>query len=315
MVDFLFRRYLAPLMRVHEIYERHCSELELELIAGACGLKRNIALPDIDRPGLGLVGYLKGFARRGILIFGKSEIEYLKPLPSEKRRLALKKVCTKTTPFALIAHSLRPFHEMVQLCEEQKIPLLRSRLTTIHLMNRLSTLLSEEFSPSLSCHASLVEIFGMGVLIQGDASIGKSEAALGLIERGHRLISDDIVKIRKREGKYLEGFGVDITRHQMEVKGIGIVNIAKLYGAAGVREKKSLDIVVKLEVWNDSHIYNPSVLKENTISFLGVEVPFHILQVKPGRNVVLLLETIALNHKLKVLTALERKGRSWENNI
>jgi len=173
------------------------------------------------------------------------------------------------------------------------------KMTTVELMRRLTHLLVDVFAPNMSCHGSLVEVFGVGVLIQGDSAVGKSEAALGLIERGHRLISDDIVKVKKREGEYLEGFGVDLSHQHMEVRGIGVINVANLYGAVCVREKKSLDIVVKLEVWDDSRFYDCVGVEERTIDILGVEIPFHVLPVKPGRDVVLLLETISLNHRLK----------------
>lgn len=301
-------------MIVDELHKKHAEELGLKLIAGMEGLTRTIRIPEIERPGLSLTGYLKGFVSKRILIFGKVELEYLKTLSPQRRRNVLKNILTPQTPLIIIAQSLRPPQEMIQKCEEHKIPLLRSHLPIVHLMNRLLTLLTDEFALSASCHGSLVEIFGIGVLIQGDAAVGKSESALGLIERGHRLISDDVVKIKKRDG-YLEGYGFDTSRHQMEVKGVGIVNIARLYGTVAVREKKSLDIVVKLEVWDDSHFYDQNGSKEKTTALLGVEVPFHLLPVKPGRNVVLLLETIALNHRLKILSAIERKGRSWESNI
>ncbi len=136
-------------------------------------------------------------------------------------------------------------------------------------------------------------------IIQGDSAVGKSEAALGLIERGHRLISDDIVKVKKREGSHLEGSGAELTRHHMEIRGIGIINVANLYGAVCVRDYKSIDIVVKLESWDDQNFYDRVGLDEKYCDILGVKLPFHILPVKPGRDVVLLLETIALNHRLK----------------
>jgi len=142
-------------------------------------------------------------------------------------------------------------------------------------------------------------VFGVGVLIQGDSSVGKSEAALGLIERGHRLISDDIVRVRKSEGSYLEGRGAELTRHHMEIRGIGIINVAHLYGAVCVRDSKSIDLVVKLEIWDDDTFYDRVGIDENFCEMLGVKVPHHILPVRPGRDVVLLLETIALTHRLK----------------
>jgi HPr kinase/phosphorylase len=142
-------------------------------------------------------------------------------------------------------------------------------------------------------------VFGVGVLIQGDSAVGKSEAALGLIERGHRLISDDVVKVKKKEGAYLEGSGAVLTRHHMEIRGIGIINVANLYGAVCVRNQKSIDIVVRLEVWHDDHFYDRVGLDEKFTTLLDVQLPYLILPVKPGRDVVLLLETIALNHRLK----------------
>jgi HPr kinase/phosphorylase len=167
------------------------------------------------------------------------------------------------------------------------------------LLSRLTNLLTEEFAPRMSCHGTLVEVFGMGLLLKGDSAVGKSEAALGLLERGHRLISDDVVRVIKREGKYLEGFGAELTRHHMEIRGIGIINVANLYGAVCVRDQKSIDIVVKMEVWDDAHFYDRIGLEEKFIDILGVNLPYLVLPVKPGRDIVMLLETIALNHRLK----------------
>jgi HPr kinase/phosphorylase len=284
-------------LKVKELYEKHSEELGLKLIAGEAGMRRLIHLPEIERPGLSLTGYMKGFDQKRILIFGKGETDYLKALPVQKRLATLGMILTPRTPLIISAHSLRPIPEMMQQCEEQEIPLLKSHYPSMHLMSRLLILLSDELAPSLSCHGSLVEIFGIGVLIQGEAAVGKSEAALGLIKRGHRLIADDIVKIKRREGGYLEGFGIGMSRHHMEIKGLGIINIAQHYGAMGVQEKKSLDIVVKLEVWDDSYSFDREGVKQNRVSILGVDIPFHTLLVKPGRDVVLLLETIALNHR------------------
>jgi HPr kinase/phosphorylase len=142
-------------------------------------------------------------------------------------------------------------------------------------------------------------VFGVGVLIQGDSAVGKSEAALGLIEKGHRLISDDIVRVKKKEGSYLEGSGALLTRHHMEIRGIGIINVANLYGAVCVRNQKNIDLVVRLEVWQDDYFYDRVGLDEKYTTILNVQLPFHVLPLKPGRDVVLLFETIALNHRLK----------------
>lgn len=284
---------------VEDLYKRHRERLGLELVAGKAGMHRRIKSPEAHRPGLSLSGYLKGYAGKRILIFGKVEIEYLRDLEPDTRVQRLEAILCSSTPAVILARRYRPLKEIVVLCEKKQIPLLRTNMTTMNLLSKLTLLLAEEFSPSMNCHGTLVEVFGVGVLIQGDSSVGKSEAALGLIERGHRLITDDIVKVRKREGGHLEGFGAELTRHHMEIRGIGIINVAHLYGAVCVRDHKSIDIVVKLEAWDDHNFYDRVGIDEKHCDILSVKLPYHILPVKPGRDVVLLLETIALNHRLK----------------
>ena len=286
---------------VDELYNQHKARLGLELIAGHKGMKRAIKVPEAHRPGLSLSGYLKGHVKKRMLVFGKVEIEYLRDLEESLRVERLEALLADPTPAVIVARRYRPPKQLIEICERQDIPLFRSTMVTMNLLSKLTVLLTEEFAPSINCHGTLVEVFGVGVLIQGDSSVGKSEAALGLIERGHRLISDDIVKVRKRESSYLEGFGAELTRHHMEIRGIGIINVAHLYGAVCVRDFKSIDLGVKLEEWDDDTFYDRVGLDENHTDILGVKLPFHTLPVKPGRDVVLLLETIALNHRLKAM--------------
>lgn len=285
---------------VKDLYERHAKKLGLEVTAGKAGMNRRIKVPEVQRPGLSLCGYLKSHAVKRILIFGKLEIEYLRDLDPEVRVTRLAAILTERTPAIIITRRYRPPKELRALAERESIPLLRTNLTTMNLLGKLTLLLTEDFAPSTSCHGTLVEVFGVGVLIQGDSAVGKSESALGLIERGHRLISDDIVRVKKKEGSYLEGSsGAAISRYHMEIRGIGIINVAHLYGAVCVRNEKSIDIVVRLEVWQDDYFYDRLGIEENYTTLLGIKLPFHVLPVKPGRDVVLLLETIALNHRLK----------------
>lgn len=286
---------------VEDLYSRYADLLGLQLLAGKAGLRRPIKVPEAHRPGLSLSGYLKSHAKKRILVFGKVEIEYLRDLDSATRVQRLKDILGPLTPAAIIARGYRPPKELWQLCEQNGIPLFVAAMTTMNLLSKLMHLLTEEFAPTMNCHGTLVEVFGVGVLIQGDSSVGKSEAALGLIEHGHRLISDDIVKVRKCEGNYLEGSGAELTRHHMEIRGIGIINVAHLYGMVCVRDNKSIDLVVKLEQWDDDCFYDRVGLDEKYCDMLGVKVPYHILPVKPGRDVVLLLETIALNYRLKAM--------------
>lgn len=292
---------LIIMYSVQDLYKQHKEKLGLELVAGKEGTQKRILVPEAHRPGLSLSGYLKSHAGKRILIFGKVEIEFLRHLEPNLRIQRLEAILLAQTPAVIVARRYRPPKELVSLCEKKTIPLFRASMSTMNLLSKLTLLLNEEFAPSMSCHGTLVEVFGVGVLIQGDSSVGKSEAALGLLERGHRLISDDIVKVKKREGNYIEGSGAELTRHHMEIRGIGIINVANLYGAVCVRDNKSVDIVVKLEAWDDQKFYDRVGLDEKFCNILGVQLPYHILPVKPGRDVVLLLETIALNHRLKCM--------------
>ncbi len=284
---------------VQHFYEQHGKSLGLELIAGMGGLNRRINRAEVQRPGLSLAGYMKGYVANRILVIGKQEIEYLKDL-GDRAEERLQAILSPLTPAVILAR-IRPPKEIVILCEKRKIPLFRSTLPTTDILSRITVLLIEEFSPSVTLHGTLVEVFGVGVLIQGESSVGKSEAALGLIERGHRLISDDVVRVKKKENSYLIGSGPELTRHLMEIRGIGIINVAHLYGAVCVRHDKGIDLVVKLEEWDDQHFYDRVGLDEKFIDILEISIPYHVLPVKPGRDVVLLLETTALNHRLKVM--------------
>lgn len=284
---------------VQDLIDKYGKQLGLQLIAGKKGTKRRIKIPEVHRPGLALSGYMKNYASQRILIFGNVEALYLKDLSKEIRMKRLRDILHSQTPAVVVAGRFQPVKELILFCEQDEIPLFKASMPTMNLLSRLTLLLNEEFSPTMTCHGTLVEAFGVGVLIQGDSSVGKSEAALGLIERGHRLISDDVVKIRLREGASLEGSGPELTRHLMEIRGIGIINVAHLYGAVCVRDYKTVELIVKLEEWDDRRFYDRIGLDEKYCDILGINVPYHVLPVKPGRDVVLLIETIVLNHRLK----------------
>lgn len=284
---------------VQDFFDKYKECLQLKLICGKKGMKRLIKLFEAQRPGLSLSGYLKNYVSQRLLIFGTTECTYLKELNKKLLFTRLLGVLTDQIPAVIVAGKNPPVKELMQICEEKEIPLFSSSMSTMHLLNKLSVLSTEECSPTMTCHGTLVEAFGVGVLIQGDSSVGKSEAALGLIEKGHRLISDDIVQVRLREAAYLEGSGPELTRHMMEIRGIGLINVAHLYGAVCVRDEKTLDLIVKLEEWDDNRFYDRIGLDEKFCDILGIKVPYHLLPVKPGRDVVLLIETIVLNHRLK----------------
>ena len=286
-------------LSVADLIDRYGKELSLEILAGKKGLDRKIPIPETQRPGLALSGYLKGQADHRLLVMGKAEIGFLREIDSVTRKKRLEGILSKNVPAVIITRSYAAPEELIELCEKLHIPLMSTEQQTMAMLNKLTVILSEEFTEKISCHGTLVEAFGIGVLIQGDSSIGKSEAALGLIERGHRLISDDVVKIRKRESGYLEGTGPELTRHLIEIRGIGIINVAHLFGAVCISESRRIDMIIRLEEWDDSHFYDRVGLEDNYTELLGMNVPSYVLPVKPGRDVVLLIETTVLNHRLK----------------
>lgn len=301
------------MLSVEEFYKKYGEVLGLELAAGKSGMRRRkIRVPEVHRAGLTLTGYLKNFSQKRVLALGKVEVEYLKTLSPSVRKERLAAILKKQVPAVILTRRFRPMKELFELCNERNLPLFRSSLSSMNLINQMAVILTEEFSPIASKHGTFVEVFDIGVLIEGDSSIGKSETALGLIERGHRLITDDIVRIKRTKGNTLEGRGVELTRHHMEIRGIGIINVANLYGAFCVRDKKRIDLIVKLEEWNNHTFYDRVGTDDKTCEILGVNVPYNVLPVKPGRDVVLLIEAIALNYRLKKMgyhSAKELKAR------
>lgn len=287
------------MFKIRDLFQQAKNSLGLSLITGEKGLSRHISKAEVHRPGLSLTGYLKGFVFSRLLVFGKSEMDFLRGLSSSLQKKRLQGILAASTPAVILASNARSSKELKEACTTFQVPLFQANKSATELISKLSYILMEAFCPKETFHGTLVEVFGVGILIQGESSVGKSEAALGLIERGHRLISDDVVRVKKKEDSHLMGSGPELTRHLMEIRGIGIINVAHLYGAVCVRSEKSLNLIVKLEVWDSAHFYDRVGLDEKFIDVLGVSIPYHVLPVKPGRDVVLLLETIALNYRLK----------------
>lgn len=286
-----------PNVKVIDFISRHREHLFLKLLTPDLCLDRPIECAQVQRPGLSLAGFLKKFVSNRIIVFGDSEALYLEELSLSLQKKRLEAILTEETPVAVTAYS--PSESLIATCVGKGIPLFQTKLKTVEFLSRANYRLAGDFSPVTTCHGTFIEAFGVGVLIQGDSSIGKSEAALGLLERGHRLISDDVVRLKLGEDGVIEGFGPELNKHIMEIRGIGIINVAHLFGAVCVRESKSLDLIVKLEEWDDQAFYDRIGLEEKFAKRLGVNIPYHILPVKPGRDVVLLIEAIVLNHRLK----------------
>lgn len=275
--------------------------LDLTCSSGRAGLGRMIRVPEINRPGLELSGFYDNFAYQRIQIFGRGETAYLLKLQTEDRRDSLTKLFTCEIPCCVFTHNLSPSEDFLTLAENAGCPVLRSELPSSEFTSRVIRVLSNIFAPKESRHGVLLEVSGIGVLIQGESGVGKSEAALALIERGHRLVADDVVEIRRVGGNLLIGKGAKLTSHHMEIRGLGIINITHLFGVGAIRDKKQIQLVIILEDWQAGKNYDRIGEEEKRLDILGVQVPSVLVPVKPGRNIPVIIETAAMNERLKKL--------------
>jgi HPr kinase/phosphorylase len=286
---------------VRRFYENLKDRLRLTLAAGEKGLKRRILVSALNRPGLALSGHLKHFALHRGQVLGKVEIMYLRDLPSAERRSVLKRLFGQRIPFCVIARNYAPPAELLEEADRLGIPVFRSPLLTIRLMNVCAIYLEDTLAPHTSIIANLVEVYGVGVLILGKSGVGKSECTLSLVERGHRLVSDDMVHVRLVDGENLLGEGSELTRFHMEIRGLGIINVGTLFGAGCVRQHKRIDLAVCLEQWDPEKEYERLGLDEGRYTVLGVTIPHILVPVRPGRDLALLIEVAALNHRIKMM--------------
>ena len=254
---------------------------------------------EIDRPALQLAGYFEHFACERVQIIGYVEYSYLKSLDLEVKRKNYELFMSSRIPCVIYASRTEPDEMMIELARKYKKPLLSSERATSSLMAETIRWLNVELAPCISIHGVLVDVYGEGVLIMGESGIGKSEAALELIKRGHRLVSDDVVEIRKVSDETLVGTAPDITRHFIELRGIGIVDVKTLYGVQSVRETQNIDLVITLEDWDKEKKYDRLGMEEEYTEFLGNKVVCHQLPIRPGRNLAIIVETAAINYRQK----------------
>lgn len=273
--------------------------LDLQIVAGQGGLERRIAMPRIQKPGLALTGWDEQLHDERMLVLGGTEIEYLSSADAERRALAIATVLASRPAAIVISRGLAPPVELVAACNEADVALFVSGLVTSELIVRATSWLQDQMAPQTSIHGVLLDVLGIGILLLGKSGIGKSETALDLVVRGHRLVADDIVHIRQKAG-FVFGSGSGIIRHHMEIRGLGIINIKDLFGIAAVRETKKLELVVELVEWHASEEYDRLGLDEQMYRILDIVVPQVRLPVRPGRNIATIIEVAARNQLLKL---------------
>lgn len=273
--------------------------LDLELLAGQSGLDRRITIPHTQKTGLALSGF-DGYLRGGrVLVFGESEVRYLESLPAAERTRVLQRVLARDLPCILITDGFTPAPEILQEAERAGVPLLRTRAATPEAMARLSSLLDTYLAARGIVHGVLMDILGLGVLVVGESGIGKSECALDLVVRGHRLVADDAVELRCRAQSFIIGTCPEATRHHMEIRGLGLINVQDLFGVASTRTSKRVELVVQLERWEPGREYDRLGVDDAFYEALGVRIPTIRMPVAPGRNVAILVEVAARNQLLR----------------
>ena len=254
---------------------------------------------DVNRPGLQLMGFYEYFNPERIQIIGKMEFAYLSTIDEKTRRERLQLLFAQRIPALIITRELPYFAEMLELAKEYEVPLLRSKESTSNFMSGLIAYLNLTLAPRITRHGVLIEIYGEGVFITGESGVGKSETAIELVKRGHRLVADDAVEIRKVSNISLVGSSPDNIRHFLELRGIGIINARRLFGIGAVKMTEKIDLVIELEQWNSEKVYDRMGVDTEYVSLLGVKIPSLTIPVRPGRNLAVILEVAAMNNRQK----------------
>ena len=302
---------LSPLT-VGEWYTRHSESLQLRLLGPAVGFERVIREPTINRPGLALSGFFAYFAVKRIQVLGSAELSYLKSLSKEEIRTRSRDLFSRSIPCLVISRAAKPPPALLEEAAAAGVAVFRTPMITMRFINSATILLESDFAPVISEYGSMVDILGIGVLIRGSSGIGKSECVLGLIERGYSLVSDDMTRLRALEGRDLIGSAPELTRHHMEVRGIGIINVASIFGISSTRLEKRLDLVVTLKDWQELEEVDRIGLEQEFYDILGILVPHVTIPVRTGRDLARLIEVAALDQKLKAMgqnSALEFNER------
>lgn len=287
-------------LTVKKLFDDNRVKFQLELADGARGLDRIIIEKDIHRPGLALAGFVELFTYHRVQVLGNTETLYLNKLDAEAKKKALERVFQFDIPCFIITNNNLLPENMYSLADEKGIPLFRTPLSTTDLTHLLIDYLDDFFAPQITVHGSLVDVYGTGMLFTGRSGIGKSEIALDLVERGHRLVSDDVVVLTRKSEGVLIGTGTELLKHLMEIRGVGIIDIRRMFGIRAIRLQKRVEMEVELVEWDRNQAYERLGLEEEKKEYLGIEIAYMKLPIFPGKNITVIAESLALNLHLKV---------------
>lgn len=275
------------------------NKFQMEVICGHEGLKRLITVADLCRPGLEMAGYFDYHPADRIQILGRTELTFFEALPPEQRNDRMRQLCLEETPCIVLTRGLDAPIELLQASSETGIAVLRSHTPTTTLASQITDFLESKLAPSTTIHGVLVDVYGIGILISGSSGIGKSETALELVKRGHRLIADDAVEIRQTAENVLIGNPPELIKHLLEIRGVGIINVMTLFGAGAVRSNMKINVVIKLETWQQDKQYDRLGLDEEMTRIIETDIPLVTIPVRPGRNLAVIIEVAAMNYRLK----------------
>jgi HPr kinase/phosphorylase len=285
---------------VESFYTKHAGTLQLKLIAGAGGLNRIIRESTVNRPGLALTGFTKYFATKRVQVFGNAEWYYLRSLTREARASRYENFFGYAIPCAVFSRDLNPDKQFLQAAEKADIPVFQTSLITMKFINTATIAMDTMFAPHGTELGSMVDILGVGVIIKGESGIGKSESVLALVERGYSLVSDDVTLVTLVDGRKIIGTSKELTRNLMEVRGIGIVDVASMFGVKSIRREKRVDLVVSLKTWEEASDVDRLGMEQAYTKILGIDIPHMMIPVRPGRDLARLIEVAAFHTKLRM---------------
>jgi len=309
-------------MRKKQIFVRDLVEytgkidLQLLLVAGNNGLDKEISVGEINRPGLSLAGFFEFFAYDRIQVFGLGETAFMKNLDRKRRNEIYQEYFSYDVLCCVFTHNEYPDEVFIEFAQKNSVPVFVTKHQTTRFISLLTHVIENSFAPFASIHGTLVDVFGLGVLLIGKSGVGKSECALELVERGQRLVADDVVEVTRVDESLVMGNGSEVIRHHMEIRGLGIINVKDIFGISSVRNRKRIELVAMLEEWNPETQYDRLGIDETRYTILDIDLPYIVIPVRPGRNIPIIIETAALNQRLKKMGVysareLDMKIQDW----